>query len=354
MPVTFSLVGVSTWAKGGRRIGQRGGGDAGHLVERRDKAIDPAIDLDAFADRQDVGVRGPHGSVSDDAPAHVQTGISGQRRAGPDAHGHDHQRGLDHGAVFQLDRFDLVLAQDGLGIGAAAHLDPAAFQFLLQQIAGGRVQLAFQQGRHQVQDGDLHALRLQPGSGFQPEKPSADDHGAPTLGGRQFHRVDIVQVAVRQHAGQRVAGHGDDEGLRPGGDDQLVVSGGDAAFRGHGFGSTVDLRDLLAAVQRDPVGFVPGVVMDDDIVKALLARQDRRQHDTVVVHPRFGVEDRDVIGALGVEKMFEQAAGGHSIANDNKLLLGHDCLRFDRRNRDVRAAAVSVREHAKRQGAPAV
>src|SRR3546814_10034655 len=42
---------------------------------------------------------------------------------------------------------------------------------------------------------------------------------------------------------------------------------------------------------------VPAVAMDHDLLVGLLARQHRRQHDTVVIDARLGVEDRHLIGA---------------------------------------------------------
>ena len=68
MPVTLSLVGVSLCdeARGGV-AGELRGGDARHLVERRDEAVDMAADLGAFAEREDVGIGGPHAVVDDDA-----------------------------------------------------------------------------------------------------------------------------------------------------------------------------------------------------------------------------------------------------------------------------------------------
>ena len=94
-------------------------------------------------------------------------------------------------------------------------------------MAGGGIELALHQGRHQVHDRDVHALRLQAGGGFEAQKAAADDHGiAARLGGQQ-HGLDVVEVAVGQHARQVVAGHRDDDGVGAGGDDQLVVGDGD-------------------------------------------------------------------------------------------------------------------------------
>ena len=85
MPVTFSLVGVSLCTNVARRIaGEMRGGDARHLVERRDEAVDMAADLGAFAEREDVGIGGAHAGVDEDAAIDVEPGLPwrGRRSAG--------------------------------------------------------------------------------------------------------------------------------------------------------------------------------------------------------------------------------------------------------------------------------
>ena len=75
-----------------------------------------------------------------------------------------------------------------------------------------------------MQHGHVHAARLEAGRGFEAEQAAADDH---RLGARlrgQQHGVDVVEVAIGEHAGQVVAGHRQDEGHRAGGDHQLVVA----------------------------------------------------------------------------------------------------------------------------------
>ncbi len=51
-------------------------------------------------------------------------------------------------AVVELDALDLAVADDRLGVGLADDLDAALFDGLLQQVAGGRVELALHQRRH--------------------------------------------------------------------------------------------------------------------------------------------------------------------------------------------------------------
>ena len=81
MPVTLSLVDVSECTKRGVGVaGEMRGGDARHLAERRDQAVDMAAMLDAFADREDVRVGGAHVVVDHDAAVDVEPGLLGERR----------------------------------------------------------------------------------------------------------------------------------------------------------------------------------------------------------------------------------------------------------------------------------
>ena len=77
----------------------------------------------------------------------------------------------------------------------------------------------------------------------------------------------------------------------------------------------------MALVERDAVIDVPAVAVDDDLVEGFLARQDRRQHDAVVVDARLGVEDRDLVGVgRGFEQFFQRAARRHAVADDDEAL----------------------------------
>ena len=176
-------------------------------------------------------------------------------------------------------------------------LMPRCFERALQQIAGGRIELALHQRRHQMQHGDVHVPRVEPGRRLEAEQAAADDD---RLGARlrgEQHRIDVVEIAIGQDARQIVARHRQDERHRARGDDQLVVGRGDAAIGRHGLRGAVDRDDLVALVERDAVLDVPAVAVDDDLLVVLLARQHRRQHDAVVIDARLGVEDRDLVAA---------------------------------------------------------
>ena len=118
-----------------------------------------AADLGAFAEREDVGIGGPHAVVDDDAAIDGEPGLLGEPGVRPDADRHDHQRRRDDRAVGELDALDLAVAEDRLGVGLGDDLDAALLDRPLQQVAGGRIELALHQRRHEMQHGDVHAAR---------------------------------------------------------------------------------------------------------------------------------------------------------------------------------------------------
>ena len=92
-------------------------------------------------------------------------------------------------------------------------------------------------------------------------------------------------------------------------------------FGRNGLGRAVDRGHLVAFVECDAVIDIPAVTVNDDFLELLLARQDGRQHDPVVVDARLGVEDRDVV-TVGrrFEQALQSAAGRHAVTDDDQLL----------------------------------
>ena len=90
-------------------------------------------------------------------------------------------------------------------------------------MAGGGIELALHQGRHQVHDGDVHALRLQAGGGLEAEQAAADDHGAAA----RLAASSMASTSSRSRKvttpGRSWPGTGMMIGIGAGGDDQLVV-----------------------------------------------------------------------------------------------------------------------------------
>ena len=207
-----------------------------------------------------------------------------------------------------------------LGCGLGDDLDAASLDRALQEMAGSRIELPLHQRRHQMQHGDVHAALFEPGRSFEAEQSAADHHGlGARLRGKQ-HRLHVVEIAIGQDARKVVAGNRQNERRRAGRDDQFVVGGSYATIGRHGLRSAVDRDDLVALVERDAVLDVPAVAVDDDLLVALFAGKNRRQHDAVIIDARLGVEDRDFVAPRSrFEQMLEHSARRHSVSDDDEF-----------------------------------
>jgi hypothetical protein len=260
-----------------------------------------------------------------DAAIDGEAGGLGEPRGGADAHGHDNHGAVDDGAVVELDALDTISAEHLLGIGLGDDGDAAILEGLFQQIAGGGIKLTFHQGRHEVEHRDVHALHLEAGGGLKSKQATADDHDL-AAGAHGQHFVDVVEVTIGNDARQLMARHRGDERAGTGGNDELVVIGDDAVGGDDAAGFAVDQRDRRRLVQGDTVGSVPVIAMGDDVFVGLLARKDGGEHEAVIVHARFGIEDGDIeLARCRLEQMFEHAPGGHTIADDDESFC-HPCL----------------------------
>ena len=217
----------------------------------------------------------------------VRPAVFGDLDAGPYANRHHQDIRRQHGASVEFDGFHLPGAVNCLGVGPGDDANAARLDSALKEMARGRIELAFHQGRHQMHDRDVHALFLEAHGGLQPEEPATDNHRiAARLGGEQ-HRLHVVEITVGEHAGKFMAGYRNDDGVRSGGDDEPIVSHGDRwlawgqtggrrrKLGRHRLGCPVDSGHLGAFVECDAVLDVPAVAMDHDFLERLFARQDR-------------------------------------------------------------------------------
>ncbi len=151
--------------------------------------------LGAFADGEDIGIRGAHLVVDDNAALDHQARRLGRLDVGADTDSHNQQRGRNDAAVLQLQALDMGLADNSFGLGVEYRNDAAVEQGLFEQSAGGFVELALHQHVDQMNDGRLHAALGQAVGGFETEQPAADDNSLAAPIGRCGHQVDIQQVA---------------------------------------------------------------------------------------------------------------------------------------------------------------
>ena len=80
--------------------------------------------------------------------------------------------------------------------------------------------------------------------------------------------------------------------------------------------------------------------MGDDLIVGLLAGEDRREHQAVVVAARFAIEERDLEAVgVGFDEVLEGAAGGHAGADDDELLQGGAVLGHQKYQAAMRATS---------------
>ena len=298
----------------------------GLLEQRRHQPVGDAAVGRTFPHAVDAGVsHGLHGVVHHDAAVHMQPHALGQLGVGADADGHHHQVGGHLAAVLEADGFHpaapaiVGAAHHLLGLRAHQELQAPAFQGLLQQLAGHAVELALHQGVVHMHHTHVHAAQHQTIGRLQPQQAAADDHRVFVCPGGLDHGVGVGDVAVGDHPFQRVARHGQDEGVGSGAQQQAVVFGLGAVGGTHHAAHPVHLHHLLAGVQGDVVVAVPLPGIEHDLVQGLLACEHRRQQDAVVVGMGLGTEHRDVV-QLGrnLQQLFERADTGHAITHHHQ------------------------------------
>ena len=202
--------------------------------------------------------------------------------------------------------------------------DAAGFKGLLQQGAGGGVELSVQQPLANVQHGDLHPALGEAVGSFKPEQAATDNHGVVAGLSGIHHSLGVGNVAVADHTVQSVAGYREDKGAGAGGQQQAVVLGAASIGGDDAACSAIDAHYRVAQMQGDPVTAVPVQIVEHDVVKDLFAGQYRRQHDAVVVGMRFCAEYRDVVEiGCQLEQLFQRADAGHAVANQYQFQFVH-------------------------------
>ncbi len=312
----------------------------------------------AFADGVDIGVGSFEVVVNDDPAVDLETGEFAEVGVGADAGGDDDQIGGDFEAAGEADAGGVAVAEDGGGALVEKDFDAEGFDFRAEIAAADGVKLAFHQAVAKMDDGDVAALDLQTASGFQAEEPAADDDGFRAGLGAVEDPLGIGEGTPGADAVLLDAFDAGDERLRAGGNEELVV-GGDAAVvagdRPHG---GFDGGDADAEAEGDLVFEVPGERIQRDVVNRLLAGEDARQENAVVVDMGLIAEDRDFEVMVVAKDLFETADAGHAVTDDDELLFelfaGHyrwtpdfstrtaDCLKLG--SREMGSNALWVRK----------
>ena len=274
----------------------------------------------AFPDRQHIDVGGHHLVIHMDALSNRQACALPKCHVGADTHGHDQQIAGQFRPVIQQQGTDLsVLAQDLLGVCGAFDGDALIRQGAAQQIACGLVQLPLHQMPHDVHNGHVDAAGRHACRRLQPQQPAAD-HDASTAFAQPHHPFGVFQIAVGDDAFQIVTRQRDHKGVRSGAQNQLVI-GHRAVLARYRLRRPVDIQHLFAKTAGDVIFGVPSIIMGHDVGIGLLSRQDRGQHDAVVVAPCLCVEKGDVIGfAVLFQKVLQHPTRGHTGTDNDKFL----------------------------------
>ena len=278
------------------------GQDLALFKQGGDQAIGHTTVVGAFTHRINsrIGDR-LHGVAHDDAIVTVQSARLRQAGVGSNAHGHHHQVGFNALTIAQdhMAHAPSGACHDALGLRTNAKFQAPLFKRLLQEVASNPVELSIHQPRRHMDDGDLHATLGQAIGRFKTQQSSANDHGVCVDFGRFNHGGRVGNVPVGHYTVKFNARQGQHEGVGSGGKNQSVISCCDdlsfvcpcvdQAF------DAVDLKHQRAQVQGNTLLVVPTLRVEDDFIKRLLSRQDRRQGDAVVVGVWLIAKDRDVI-----------------------------------------------------------
>ena len=136
--------------------------------------------LDAFADGVDIRIAGAHVVADQDAAVDRRARRARARSIlGRMPIASTTRSAGNLAAVGEQYRLGPLGAEDLLGLAVGEEGDAARVEVAPQQFAGGGVELALHQRRHQMHDRDRHAAALQSPRRFEAEQPAADHHRAP-------------------------------------------------------------------------------------------------------------------------------------------------------------------------------
>jgi hypothetical protein len=159
------------------------------------------------------------------------------------------------------------------------------------------------------------------------EQPAADDQSGSVVGiarGRPLRRgpdrVQVLDRAVDEAAGQVAAGDGRDEGIRAGRENQRVVADGATATRHHRLANSVYGLDRVIEMQGALAGRVAR--LGDEIQSGRVHSVEvGRERYPVVGRPRLRAQDGDLPTSVAVTLPdgFDESLPDHAVAHHNQL-----------------------------------
>ena len=164
--------------------------------------------LGAFTDGKNIGVAGGEVIVDDDAAIDGNPGAGRDFRVRLDADRDDDCIGRKDAAVFELDTFDMIVADESRGRDFQQHTDAFRLDCALEQRGRARVELAFHQTVHEMNERHRRASFGETIRRFNAEEPAVDHDDARAAAGGLRHRRHVAHVAECEHAGQIGARNG--------------------------------------------------------------------------------------------------------------------------------------------------
>ena len=118
----------------------------------------------------------------------------------PDAGGDDDEVGVEHVPSASATPSTWPLPRMAVVRAAEQHADAEVLHLAEQVAAAVGIELPLHQRRHQVDDGDVAALHLQPARGLETEQAAADDDGLARRARALEQRARVVERAEGEDA----------------------------------------------------------------------------------------------------------------------------------------------------------
>ncbi|MCY1358384.1 hypothetical protein D9M69_449180 [compost metagenome] len=300
-----------------------GGDVAGHLVAGGDQAEDAAVPGRAFADGEDVRVRG--GALAIDGHtatgAKLQAALASQGVLRADTGGEDDQVGFEEvfpGEVHPIAVF--AAGADGLGGLGQVHAHAQRLDPCLEGLAALVVELYRHQAWGELHHMGIQAKGLQRIGRFQAEQATAHHHATARVGRRRADGVEVAQGAVDQARIAFGAFDGRYERVGAGSQHQLVV--GHAAPGGDHFAAfAVDFQDRHTQVQGHARMLVEAGFTQGQRLGVAAAEVLGQMHAVVGTQGLF-TEDLDAIAVqrAALDQLLDAMMADHAVADDDQRL----------------------------------
>ena len=306
---------------GGRLPAKHRGGGPGLFVGRGHQAPGPPFVFDALPDGEHRRVRSFQLGIDQDPLVDRQARGLGQPGVGFDPRRIEDHLGLDPAAVLEHRFFHPGAGPQELGdVGAGQKGHPLGLESFLEGPARFRGQLGLHQGLHQVAHGDPLAQGFEDQSQFEAQQPAADHHH---FGFAIEVAKDFIHVShVPEDPDPREVDPGDlgDERQTASGNHTGIVGKDPAVGQDHLFGGGVDLFGPDPQDRDDPLGPVPGFIVEKELFN-VVPEKLIKEFDPVVVAHRLVADHRDLPAGVPGQDLFDDLSAGHPRPHHHQFLV---------------------------------